>query len=591
MGIFSFLRVKEEASDNKEKYTYKNVLEYVENNITNMNQSTIDDLGRTQEEIASARNRKLLFKKQLNLCGLGDLSSKNFIKSWMKDLITQKFGVNQENINYIMNYDFPDNYTKYCIILNHYKKLYKYDGLKKLIKNNNLDKLKMIDNDLMYAITNDDIDTIYERESYGGFSLSFEDKLEILVQRIYEQTNGLSVIDELRDMHVDEINIGTSGVPVSFISKVSDMSVRAGIQLKFPFSYESVWIVFEGKNMLMKYLTFGSQRQLERVCRKLYRFNNTKQFTQGDGYIFNNMADFSRVSVYRPPFAESWAAFIRRFDVDGDLYTLINGVNSDKVIKLIRYMIKAKETICFSGQQGAGKTTMLIAAIKELYADNTVRLWETYFETFLRFRLPNRNILTLRETSEISGEKALDSGKKTSGQVTVISEAADDESKTYIVKSALAASECVYWTDHSETADDVVQNHRNACLNTGAFRDELKAEEQVLSILKWDIHLVKEQDGFRHIDRITEFIRTDQEEFIKDAGQDAYYDNSRMYYEKRTNVKKYKSVNIVEYDYINKRYMFPNKISDDALKRIIRKLRISDQSDFMELMRVLEGVI
>ncbi len=578
--------------DVRARYSLEAVQVFVEENINKIIRSSIDDLGKSPEEIANAKKRKDLFKKQLKNCGLGDISLKQFIKSWITDLVTQMYGINDENIDYIINFDFPGVYDKFCIMLNRYKKVYGYDALKNFIWNNRLDVLKQVDNERMYGITEDDINNIYENESYGSVrNLSFQEKLEIVVQRVYEESHGLSVIDEIRDMNCDGISIGVSGVPVDFITKINDMNAKNNTSIKYPLSYESVWLYFEGKEIYFKFISFGSQRELERVCKKLYRFNNQRQFTRSDGFIFNNMADFSRIAVFRPPYSEGWAAFIRKFDIDGDLDTLIEGENSYIVKTMIDFIVRARENLCLSGQQGAGKTTMLVGAVKKMYANLTLRVWESYFETFLRFKMPNRNIVTLRETEELDGEKALDSIKKTNGNITIISEAADDKIKNYVIKGALAASECVLWTDHSETPDDLVQTHRNACLNVGAFRDEDKAEEQVLSVLKWNVHIRKDNEGDRHIERITEIIRLDERSYNKGTDIETFHENATKFFEKKTNAKKYKAVNIVEYDIENEKYVVKNEISEARKESMYNNLRKEDRENFIEFLNEMKEVI
>ena len=49
-------------------------------------------------------------------------------------------------------------------------------------------------------ITEEDINKIFEKEN---FVLTYEDKLKVLVQRIYEGYKGYSVIDEIREMNID----------------------------------------------------------------------------------------------------------------------------------------------------------------------------------------------------------------------------------------------------------------------------------------------------------------------------------------------------------------------------------------------------
>lgn len=569
MNFFKKLFSNEEYIDLSEKYSIHSMQNFIEKNINLLIHSSIDDLGKSYDEVVNARKRKDLFKNQLNLCGLGDLSAKLFIKSWMTDLLTQKYGLDNTNIDYAMNFDFPNNYDKFCIILLKYKQRYKYNALKKLIEEKSIDKVKNFKNERMYALSKEDIDKIYESNLYNWLDpLSFGEKLELLIQRIYEQSHGLSVIDEIRDQRCDGISVGVSGIPLDFVSKINDTNARNVEKKDYPMSYESVWLYNNGIEILMECLSFGSQRELERICKKVYKFNNYRQFTKSDGFIFNNMADFSRIAVFRPPYSEGWGAFIRKFDIDGDIQELIQGENKELVVDLIKYVVRGKENICLSGQQGVGKTTMLVGIVKQMYGSVTLRIWESFFETFLRFKLPYRNIFTLREMEGLNGERALDSLKKTNGQVTIISEAAEDRMKAYIVKGALEASESVMWTGHSETASDLVQALRNACINVGMFKDELRAEEQVINILGWDFHLKKTAKGERYIERITEFIKLDN-----------------------SNEERYEAINIIEYDKVNKSYLIKNAISDKRKKNIRGNLFDEDVEEFNNFCNKLEGYI
>ncbi len=49
-----------------------------------------------------------------------------------------------------------------------------------------------------------------------NFKLDFADKLNIVTQRIYQFYKGYSSIDEIRDMNIDGVSGGVSGLPESF---------------------------------------------------------------------------------------------------------------------------------------------------------------------------------------------------------------------------------------------------------------------------------------------------------------------------------------------------------------------------------------
>lgn len=585
----------EDETNEEDIFDFDKIVEFVDEHTNALVKTNILDFTISTEEREKAKNRRKMFKSELDLCGLGDLSAKQYIKSWILDLITQKYHIDEVNINEVINFDFPSTYNKFLILLYIYMEKYnndKFTALKELIIQNSLDQLKELNGEMMFAITEEDINNIYLKEEVNISIIGFELKINVLVQLIYENLYGLNVIDEIMDQKKDGISIGVNGVPIDFISKVNDMKAREPEKIiDIKFSYESIWLYFEGKEIWLNFLSFGTQRNLEKTCKRLYRFNNQRQFSKKDGFIFNNNAKFDRVAVYRPPFAESWAAIVRSFDIDGDLDVLIKGENADVVKELIRYLVRGKQKISVTGPQGVGKTTLLVALIKEMYANVTLRVWESYFETFLRFKLPNRNVITIREMEGLSDEKALDSLKKSNGQGTIISEAAEDKIITYIVKVALVASEFVFWTHHANTPHDLVQACRNATINTGAFRDENIAEEQVLSILDIDIHPAKSNDGKRYLERLTEFVRLDEESYNKESNEVAFYENTKKYFEKKSGARKYDAVNLVEFDLETNSFIITNKLSEKRIEQIKRNLWDSDKEKFEIFLEKMDKLI
>lgn len=589
---FIRLLLREDEPEDDDKYELNKIADFVDEQANNLIKTDPEEFLMTPEESKRVNNKRELFKMQYELCGVADLSAKQFMKGWISDLITQIYGINEKNIDKVINFDFPNVYCKFLIILHSYMNNFGYKALEELIISNKLDQLKEVNGDLMFAITKEDIDDLYVKESLNMMIISFEEKLNVLVQLIYGIDFGLSVIDELVDQKKEGISIGVDGIPREFISKLNTMKIKEPEkEYKLNFSYDSVWLYFKGKEIPLKFLTFGSQSELERVCKKLYTFDNQRQFSKKDGYIYNYMADFGRVIVFRPELSDSWAAVIRNYDIDGDLDNLITGENSDIVQDLIKYSSRGKKNIVFTGQKGVGKTTMLVAAIKEMYPNVAIRVWEAFFEIFLRFRLQNRNSITLREVEGISNERALEGHKKANGQVMVISEAADDQTVSYIIKSALVGSEAVYSTYHNETADGLVQSWRNAGINNGDFRDENVAEDQVLEVLEFESHLKSTPNGHRYIQRYTEFNKVNGEPYSEIKDETAFFENSRKYYERKTGAKKYKAVNLIEYDLKNKAYIIKNMPSEQRINEIRENLMDYDKEDFEKFLNRMKSLI
>ena len=160
---------------------------------------------------------------------------------------------------------------------------------------------------------------------------------------------------------------------------------------------------------------------------------------------------------------------------------------------------------------------MLMAMIENIYETMNLRITETAFELHLRKIYPTRNILSMRETETISGQDCLDVQKKTDGSVNIIGEVATDPVASWMIQSAQVASKFTLFTHHAKTFPDLVTALRNSMLRSGVFTDEKTAEEQVVQVLNFDIHLVKDFRGRRYIERITECIPVeDKNEYTYD---------------------------------------------------------------------------
>ena len=136
-----------------------------------------------------------------------------------------------------------------------------------------------------------------------------------------------------------------------------------------------------------------------------------------------------------------------------------------------------------------------------------------------------------------------------------------------MIQAAQVASKFTLFTHHAKTFPLLVQALRNSLLKLGMFNDEKIAEEQVIGVLNFDIHLVKDFRGRRYIERVTECIPIeDKGEYTYDYRKEKtlegkvekFMDNATRYFHKVTNKELYTYVNVMEYH--NDAYVLTNKI-------------------------------
>ena len=580
----------EEAIEVDDKtFTLDKMVKFVKQRLDEITKINLYDIGLSEEELKRRRAKKYELKKALKGCTYGDVNDKKYVKELIFDLLSKEYGVDETNISKAIPFDTPSLLTaqdKFDILIHEYKKTFSYEALTELIKKYNLASLKYVEGESKpcYVITKEEIDDIYEQEQ---IHLDFPDKLEVVVQRIYQKYKGFSSIDEIRDMNIDGVSGGTSGLPESFLSQVAQTDgdyLKQAMESKIPRACDAIWIFFQGKSIRLAFLSFGTEAELKRVCQNIYKYNNPGQLSDTNGFKINEMKDGSRVVVVRPSMCETWAFFVRKFDVKrATLEQIIKFEGKEETIELLKFLVKGARIIALTGEQGCGKTTMLMAMIENIYETMNLRITETAFELHLRKIYPTRNIVSMRETETISGQDCLDVQKKTDGSVNIIGEVATDPVASWMIQSAQVASKFTLFTHHAKTFPNLVTALRNSMLRAGVFKDEQTAAEQVVQVLNFNIHLVKDFRGRRYIERVTECIPVEEKneytfdhrnEKTLEGKFDKFFDNATIFFTKQTNRELYKYHNVLEF--ADDSYVLTNPISPENIRGMRENMNDTD---------------
>lgn len=134
-------------------------------------------------------------------------------------------------------------------------------------------------------------------------------------------------------------------------------------------------------------------------------------------------------------------------------------------------------------------------------------------------------------------------------------------------------------------------------LRAGVFKDERTAEEQVVQVLNFDIHLVKDFRGVRYIERITECIPVEEKneytfdhrnETTLEGKFDKFMDNAAIFFGKTTNRELYKYRNVMEY--VNDDYVLTNPISETNIKEMRINMETTDMEAFDQFLERNWGI-
>lgn len=509
-------------------------------------------------------NKRTELKKALKGCTNGSLEDKSYIIDLISDLLI-KYLIKKEEVDKVIYFDKPQFLSEkdmFDILMFDYWRNYRTQGLSQLIEEEKWDQLQQSDNEELpvYAVSREQIVSAYRKRR---IQLTFEDKIIIIAQRIYENYKGFGVIDRIRDMSIDGISGGVSGV---IDTSWEELPNRLKTSKQLPRNYDSVWIFYKGKSIYLSFLSFGNHKELKRICQNIYRYNKAGQLSENIGYKVNEMQDGSRVVVVRPPFSESWAFFVRKFHLKNiALEHLFQGEDSDKLIQMMIFLMRGARITAITGSQGSGKTTLLMSLVQHIYPTMTLRVQEMAFELHLRKLYPYRNVLTFKETETISGQAGLDLQKKTDGTVNILGEIATDEISVLMLQMAQVASLFTLFTHHAKTLKDLVLSLRNSLLKCDVFRDEKVAEEQVVRVLDFEIHMEKDSKGHRYIERISEIVLCEKNEHNFDKHHETYQENI-----------------IVQYNHGS--YDFINPITQNQVELMKKSMEEKDGHRFIEFI-------
>lgn len=533
---------------------------------------------------------KAELRNDLRESAFGNLEAKRRIKGYIRDMIQEpQFGVNEGNINNLIHFDkekYLSSQDMFEILMYLYRKTYGDENLEHLLRDNGLDlPLKDQNNNEVYDVTASRLSAVYT--SYiAQHPLTYSDKLEILSQRIFQNFKGFGAADLLFEAKVDEIDGGVSGIPESGYDIKTKMK---GIT----YSYDAIWILFHGINIHLSCIGFGSQDELVRVCNNVYKYRPSHMLSIKDPAVVTTMKDGSRVVVVRPPLADSYMFYVRKFDTVESVAPdqLITDGNAIIPLTLLKWMIRGERNIAITGSQGVGKTTLLKSLFAFIPPKYTLRIQELAFELSARYAYPDRNISSLQETSYFTAQEGLNLQKKMNGNVNIIGEVAEAQQASYIIQTALVASLFAMFSHHAKTARALIEAIGNNLLELGLFSNRDDAYSMSAKVINIDCHMEKQGDR-RYIERITEIIPVAStpypSEISNEEGADLLAEDTKEFYRRSTDRQLFKTVDLMRWE--DGKFYFVNMPSKAMLDGIRSKLTPQDVEQFEHELAMISSM-
>ncbi len=490
-------------------YTIKHIVSEVADEFATALKTNLKEQNLTRRELDARESAKQELRISLKESAYGNPNAKKYIKNFIKDIIRGKrINITVDTIDNVINFMYPSKLTcrdKFEIMIHFYMKKYGDEGLVRLIDDYNFLAPKIdTQESVSYEVTEDDLNEAFGKFIKNGLELTYDDKLDIVAQRVFSEYKGFGAADILFDCSIDEIDCGVSGIPQNRFD-IKNIDVE-----NVTFSYESIWIVVRGINLKLSFLSLGSQDELVRICSNVYKYNAPYCLSRRKPEVVSTMKDGSRVVVVRPPVSDSWAFFVRKFDSMPSLAPekVLGDEQNIVPLTFIKWLIRGYTNIAITGMQGTGKTTLLKSIICYFPKFLNIRVQELEFEANLRYKYPDRNIVTLQETDNVTAQEGLDLQKKMNGSCNILGEVATAEAASWLIQTSKVASLFAMFTHHAKTTQDLIIAIRNNLLDSkggAGFQNEMAAEDMVARSINIDIHMESVR-GHRFCSRITEIL-------------------------------------------------------------------------------------
>lgn len=326
-----------------------------------------------------------------------------------------------------------------------------------------------------YEYNKEDIDFIYNSELQGRL-LSFADKVEIVVQILYQSIFGLMCLDTLAYSDVNEIGFSDDG-----------RYVYCWCDIK-------IWLSF-----------MNLTKEVARVMqdRAISFDKDAGQLDESSPEKLCYRGDLARITVTQQPYSSARNLCIRIFNQRHlEIKELLPDV---ELLTAVTALARSGASICMQGSLGTGKTTTM-SALYELLDDSLhIGIVEDFFEQHIMEKYPRKRIVELKSLQNKSMEDAVKTILRLSVDVADLGEVRSGEALYSVLQLIQSVSMAAWFTVHVANPETTVPRFKNLLLGTGRYHTEQSA---VMDIINY-INLIFQHsivNGKRVITEIVEVV-------------------------------------------------------------------------------------
>jgi len=446
----------------------------------------INDIKEIMENYKEDKELKLLHQKKIDQAAAGSPEAKSYVKEEIMKVCLKNLNqkITESNIDSIIK--------QYHI--NYYENIYGEDSEDPFYKLF----------EYMVLEENDD----------------FDEKIERLVQIIYQELYGLGVIDELCEGHIDETGVNGK---------------------------DYVWIQVGGLKRQMKKLYFQSQALLQKKVSTAISFDSKSDITASDPIVYCQRMNGSRVTAVIPPISKYPILNIRHFHLANvTKHDLVDkSTLTEKAVKFIELVFQGRPNFLIIGQQGSGKSTLLRVLLNEVSDAIGIGTIENMFELNLDDYYPAKNVIALQSTEKFPANKLFELMLRQNRDIILLGEIRSSEEAVETINAMLRQCRGSAATFHSSSPTRAVHDLRNLCMRSAQYKDFLTAQFDVADAI--DLILEGRLDyktGKRYINRIS-VVEADDENY------------------------KFNVTDIFKYDHEKKELLPASCVSDEFLTKLL----------------------
>lgn len=304
-----------------------------------------------------------------------------------------------------------------------------------------------------YEYNEEDIDFIYNNELKGK-PLSFADKVEIVVQILYQNIFGLMCLDILAYSDINEIGFSDDG-----------RYVYCWCDIK-------VWLSF------LK-LTKDDARVIQ--DRAISFDKDAGQLDESSPEKLCYRGDLARITVTQQPYSSARNLCIRIFNQRHlEIKELLPG---QELLTAVTALVRSGASICMQGSLGTGKTTTM-SALYELLDDSLhIGIVEDFFEQHIMQKYPSKRIVELKSLQNKSMEDAVKTILRLSVDVADLGEVRSGEALYSVLQLIQSVSMAAWFTVHVSNPETTVSRFKNLLLGTGRYHTEQSAVMDIVNYI------------------------------------------------------------------------------------------------------------